>query len=103
MKRMSVLAFVLVGIAASVALVLLLAPNANPNPDGLEKVATEQGIDSEARRHALAGGPLADYGVDGVENRYVRTWAAGVIGVIATFAICAGVVYLVRRGGGHRR
>lgn len=97
MKRKSLLAFVLVGIAASVALVLLLAPNANPNPDGLEKVAAEQGIDSEVRDHALAGGPLADYGVDGVDNRYVGTWAAGLIGVVATFAIGAGVVYLVRR------
>lgn len=97
MKRMSLLVFVLVGIAASVALVLLLAPNANPNPDGLEKVAAEQGIDSEVRDHAFAGGPLAEYGVDGVDNRYVGTWAAGVIGVVATFAIGAGVVYLVRR------
>ena len=64
-----------------VALVIFVAPNANPNPDGLEKVATEHGIDSEVRDHALAGGPFADYGVRGVDNRYLGTWAAGLIGV----------------------
>ena len=37
MKRTSTLVFILAGIAAAVALVLLVAPNANPNPDGLEK------------------------------------------------------------------
>jgi cobalt/nickel transport system permease protein len=97
MKRVSTLAFVIIGIAAAVALVIFLAPNANPNPDGLEKVAADQGIDSEVRGHALADTPLADYGVSGVDNRYVGTWVAGLTGVAVTFAIGAGVVFVVRR------
>ena len=97
MKRMSTLAFILVGIAAAVTLVILLAPNANPNPDGLEKVAAAQGIDGSARHHALADGPLADYGVSGVDNRYVGTWVAGLAGVAVTFVFGAGVVFVVRR------
>ena len=97
MKRLSTLAFILTGIAAAVALVILLAPNANPNPDGLEKVAAEQGIDSEVRNHALASGPLADYGVSGVDNRYMGTWVAGLTGVAVTFVVGAGLVFLVRR------
>ncbi len=97
MKRISTLAFILTGIAAAVALVILLAPNANPNPDGLEKVAAAQGIDTEARDHALADGPLADYGVSGVDNRYVGTWVAGLAGVVVTFVVGAGLVFIVRR------
>ena len=97
MKRISTLAFILIGIAAAVALVILIAPNANPNPDGLEKVAAEKGIDSEVRDHALADGPFADYGVSGVDNRYVGTWIAGLIGVAVTFAVGAAIVYVVRR------
>jgi PDGLE domain len=96
-KRISTLAFILTGIATAVALVILLAPNANPNPDGLEKVAAEQGIDSEARDHALAAGPLADYGVSGVGNRYVGTWVAGLAGVAVTFVVGAGLLFIVRR------
>jgi cobalt/nickel transport system permease protein len=96
-KRISLLAFVLIGIAAAVALVILVAPNANPNPDGLENVAAAKGLDTEVQDHALADGPLADYGVSGVDNRYVGTWVAGVIGVAATFAIGAGAAYVTRR------
>ena len=42
-------------------------------------------------------GPFADYGVSGVDNRYLGTWAAGLIGVAVTFAVGAGVVLMVRR------
>jgi cobalt/nickel transport system permease protein len=96
-KRISTLTFLLIGIAAVVALVTFLAPNANPNADGLEQVAAEQGIDREVRDHALADGPLADYGVSGVDNRYVGTWVAGLTGVAVTFVVGAGVVFVVRR------
>lgn len=91
------LTFVLIGVAAAVALVIFLAPNANPNPDGLERVAADQGIDSEVRAHALADGPLADYGASGVDNRYVGTWVAGLAGVAVTFVVGTGIVFVVRR------
>jgi cobalt/nickel transport system permease protein len=96
-KRISTLTFILVGVAAAVALVIVIAPNANPNPDGLEKVAAVNGIDSEVRDHGLADGPFADYGVSGVENRYVGTWISGLLGVAVTFAVGTGIVYAVRR------
>jgi cobalt/nickel transport system permease protein len=104
-KRISTVAFLVLGIVAAVALVLFIAPNANPNPDGLEKVAADHGIDADARGHALADGPFADYGAGGVDNRYVATWAAGLLGIAVTFVIGAGVVLLVRRArvnGGQR-
>lgn len=97
MTRTSTLGFILIGIAAAVALVLLVAPNANPNPDGLEKVAAEHAIDADGRDHALAGAPFSDYGASGVDDRYVGTWAAGLLGVAVTFIIGTGLLLLARR------
>ena len=73
MKRIIAPAFVLIGVAVAVALVFLVAPNANPNPDGLEKVAADNGLDTRAA-HALADGPLAEYGVPGWTT---ATWEPG--------------------------
>lgn len=97
MKRMSTWAFVLIGVGVAVLLVLVLAPNANPNPDGLEKVAGDKGIDAGVTDHAFAEGPFADYGVSGVDNTWLATWIAGLLGVAATFAIGTGIVLLLRR------
>ena len=58
----------LIGIAVAVALVVFVAPFANSNPDGLEKVSADTGIDAAVLDHDLADSPLADYGVDGVDN-----------------------------------
>ncbi len=96
MKRASTLAVVVVGVAAAVLLVLVLAPLASPSPDGLEKVAADTGIGAAATDSATAGGPFADYGVRGVDNAWVATWIAGLLGVVATFAVCAGLILAVR-------
>lgn len=96
-RRISTLAFILIGIAAAAALVIFLAPNASSSPDGLEKVAADKGIDTGVNDHALADGPFADYGVSGVDNSWVATWIAGLLGVAATFAVCAGLFFLLRR------
>lgn len=96
-RRFSTTAVVLIGIAVSILLVVLVAPWANPNPDGLEKVSADKGIDANVLDHAFADGPLADYGVEGVDSPVLGTGLAGIIGIIATFAVGAGVVWLVRR------
>lgn len=96
-RRISNLAFIVIVIAAAAALVIFLAPNASSSPDGLEKVAADRGIDAGATDHALADGPFADYGVSSVDNAWVATWIAGLLGVAATFAVCAGLVFLLRR------
>ncbi|MET0145281.1 MAG: PDGLE domain-containing protein [Ilumatobacteraceae bacterium] len=96
-KRLSTVTFTLLGVAVAVLMVVLIAPWANPNPDGLEKVGADTGIDAGVLDHHLADSPLADYGLSGVDNRFLATPVAGVIGIAATFAIGAGVVWLVRR------
>ncbi|MFE1345382.1 energy-coupling factor ABC transporter permease, partial [Streptomyces sp. NPDC058757] len=89
--------------AAGVATALLLAGvvsfYASASPDGLEKVAADQGIDAEADQyeHATADSPLADYGVEGVESARLSGGLAGVIGVGATLAVGTGAFWAVRR------
>jgi cobalt/nickel transport system permease protein len=96
-RRISLLAFVVIGLTAAALLVVVLAPKADPNPDGLSKVAADAGIDSSELPHAMEDSPLAGYGVEGVDDDPLSTVLAGLIGVAATFVLCAGVVGLVRR------
>jgi cobalt/nickel transport protein len=49
------------------------------------------------KRHELADGPLADYGIRGVSNGFLSTGLAGVAGVLLTFAVGGGIFWLARR------
>ncbi|MET9698138.1 energy-coupling factor ABC transporter permease [Streptomyces sp. NPDC006529] len=70
---------------------------ASASPDGLEKVAADQGIDRKVTEHAAADSPLADYGVKDVDDARLSGGLAGVIGVGATIAVGSGVFWAVRR------
>lgn len=73
---------------------------ASSSPDGLEKVAADKGLDANATDHSLADGPLADYGVSGVENERLSVGLAGVIGVLVTLGVAGGLFLLVRKKDG---
>jgi hypothetical protein len=73
---------------------------ASSSPDGLEKVAADKGLDANATDHSLADGPLADYGVTGVDNERMSVGLAGVIGVVVTLAVAGGLFLLVRKKDG---
>lgn len=92
-------AFVLVGLLVALLLAGVVSGFASSSPDGLEKVAQEQGFADAARDSALADGPLADYTVRGVGNERLSTGLAGVLGVGVTFAFGLGLFALVRRAG----
>ncbi|MFD6417393.1 energy-coupling factor ABC transporter permease [Streptomyces sp. NPDC060194] len=87
--------------AAGLGLALLLAGvvsfYASANPDGLEKVAADQGIDKKVEDHASADSPLADYGVGDIADARLSGGLAGVIGVGATIAVGSGVFWAVKR------
>ena len=70
----------------------LLRQSASPasSPDGLEKVAEDQGFDRDEPDHALADGPLADYAVEGVDDERLSTGLAGLIGVPSPSPSAAG-------------
>ena len=92
--------FLLAGLLVSLLLAGLVSGFASSDPDGLEKVAEDKGFLQTAEDSAFADGPLADYGVRGVEDERLSTGLAGVLGVSITFAFGLGLFALVRRGRG---
>ncbi|QHA05195.1 cobalt ABC transporter permease [Streptomyces broussonetiae] len=85
------------GLVSSVVLAGFVSFYASANPDGLEKVAHDKGIDQKEEEHAAAGSPLADYGVKDVSDARLSGGLAGVIGVGVTVVAGSAVFWAVRR------
>lgn len=92
----AVVGFIVAGLVVALTLVFIVAPVASGDPDGLERVAIDQGFSEEAQNHPI-GGPLGGYGVSGLESEGAGTVIAGAIGVAVTFAVGLGLVSVLRR------
>jgi len=102
-KVVAISAVVIGGLLIALALAFLISPFASSQPDGLNKVAIDQGFSDTGSDHATADGPLAGYETKGVSNERISKGVAGIIGVALTFAIGTalflGVRMLHRRSG----
>ncbi|MEV0965338.1 energy-coupling factor ABC transporter permease [Streptomyces sp. NPDC049910] len=87
----------LAGLVISLVLAGFVSFYASADPDGLERVAADKGIDTKVEDHAAAESPLADYGIRGFDNARVSGGLAGAVGVGATLAVGTGVFLVVRR------
>ncbi|WP_433717799.1 PDGLE domain-containing protein [Actinoplanes sp. CA-051413] len=98
------------GLLVALLLAGVVSNFASGSPDGLDATAREGcTFDSHGeitggtcmlqreQDHQVADSPLADYGIRGIDNPYLSTGLAGVLGVLVTFAIGGGVFWLVRR------
>ncbi|MET9305055.1 energy-coupling factor ABC transporter permease [Streptomyces cellulosae] len=85
------------GLVTSLLLAGFVSFYASADPDGLEKVAADHGIDKRAEEHAISDSPLADYGVKDVDDARLSGGLAGVIGVGVTVVAGTGVFWAVRR------
>lgn len=75
-------------------LVALASPLASSSPDGLERVAENEGFAELAREapfHVIAG-----YLFPGIENEAVATILAALLGTLTLFGLVAGIAWLVR-------
>lgn len=89
----------LIGLGIAGLIVLLLAPLASPDPDGLERVAEDHGFLAQAQGALYS--ILPDYRVPGLEDP-ATTVVAGLIGVAIVFALMWGLgTLLVRRRQGQ--
>ncbi|MFB6550247.1 energy-coupling factor ABC transporter permease [Streptomyces sp. NPDC056405] len=88
------------GLVTSLVLAGFVSFYASADPDGLEKVAADKGIDEKTEEHASAGSPLADYGVEDITDARVSGGLAGVIGVGVTVVAGSAVFWSVRRRRG---
>ena len=90
------------GLAVALLVVALLAPNASGSPDGLERVAQEEGF---AERAADAPfGALPGYAIPGLGGGALSTILAGALGTLAAAALALlaarGLRARSRRGAG---
>jgi hypothetical protein len=91
--------FLRIGLIASALIAGIASYYASSHPDGLEKVAEDQGFLGTATDPINAGSPLADYGISGVDNERLSVGLSGLIGVLATLLV-AGLLFrfLARKG-----
>jgi cobalt/nickel transport system permease protein len=85
------------GLVTALVLAGFVSFYASASPDGLEKVAADQGIDAKAQEHATKDSPLADYSVRDVTDARLSGGLAGALGVGATVVVGTGVFWAVRR------
>jgi hypothetical protein len=83
-----------VGLLIALA-VALLSPLASPHPDGLERVAEDQGFIDRAKDAPFQ--IIADYLFPGIENEAVATIAAGLVGTLVMFGVGYGLAWVLRR------
>ena len=104
--------FVLGGLLVALLLAGVVSNYASSHPDGLDS-ALLKGCTvnahgqitggscpaQQAKGHELADGPLAGYGIRGVDNKFLSTGLSGIAGVLLTFALGGGLFWLARRRG----
>ena len=98
------------GLLVALLLAGVVSSFASSSPDGLDATA-RQGCTFDAdghitggtcmlqkeQDHQLGDSPLAGYGIRGLGNDALSTGLSGVLGVLITFGIGAGLFRLVRR------
>ncbi|RKN37765.1 energy-coupling factor ABC transporter permease [Streptomyces hoynatensis] len=85
------------GLAVAVVLAAFVSFYASAEPDGLNRVANDEGISAAERESDVADSPLADYGVRDVDNERLSTGLAGAAGVAVTLGLGSAVFFAVRR------
>ena len=83
---------VLVSLLLVAGFAFVASPWASEEPDGMARVAREEGFAPSEREHALQDSPVADYEVEGVEDEDLSTGLAGALGVLVTFVLTLSLV-----------
>lgn len=77
-----------IGLGLALIIAVLLSPFASDSPDGLEKIAEDQGFLKEAdEAEAWKDSPAPDYLIPGLSNEGLATGAAGAAGTLMVFAL----------------
>jgi hypothetical protein len=92
--------FVVVALALAVGLATAVSPFASSSPDGLNRVAQDEGFAEAEGPGAFQeeDAPVRGYAFPGVENERVATGLAGFAGTLGLFALGLGLARVLRRG-----
>jgi len=100
MKLRYYLGLLVVGIGIAL-LITLFSPLASSEPDGLEKVAENEGFIAEAEDAPYE--VIADYVLPWVDNEDLGTILGGIIGVLVVAAIALTAAFVLWRVRGAQR
>lgn len=95
-------ALVITGLGIALLIAVFLSPFASKNPDGLDRVAKDQGFDKKELEEKPAKklpfyALFEEYELRGVPKA-IATPLAGLVGTLATFGLAWGIGKLVVRG-----
>lgn len=94
MRRPSTRVLVVAGVLVALLLASYYASSA---PDGLNRVAEDQGISRTEQDHRAADGPLAGYRAKGVGDDRLSGLVAGVTGALVVLVLFGGLTLVLRR------
>jgi cobalt/nickel transport system permease protein len=95
--RVAVRTFVFGGVLTAVFFAVVVSQFAASDPDGLERVAEDEGFLESGRAHAFADSLFADYATAGIDNQTLSLGIAGLAGVTLTLLVGYGIVAASRR------
>lgn len=78
--------FIFIALGIIIVMAVFISPFASRSPDGLEKVAEDNGFLHKAKS-IWRYSPFSDYSLAGIENKYISTALTGIIGVVIVFVI----------------
>jgi cobalt/nickel transport protein len=99
MKPMNNRRWIWLALAAALLVGGLISGFASSSPDGLERVAEDQGFAERASERPRVASPLADYLFPGIQSERLATGLAGMLGTLLLFACGWGAALLLRRRG----
>lgn len=98
MRRIPLIVFIGLALAVAVGLGTAVSPWASPHPDGLERVAEDQGFAEAGTLAAVQeDSPVPDYAFPGIEDPRVATGVAGFVGTLGIFLCMYALGWLLRR------
>ncbi len=95
--RVGARAFVIGGVLVAAFGAVVVSQFAADGPDGLERVAADEGFADRAEEHSLADTLFADYATTGIGNETLSLAVAGFSGAAITGLVAAGIVSGSRR------
>ena len=95
--RVGARTFVLGGLIVAAVFATVISQFAASDPDGLEKVASDEGFLDSAEEHGLADSVFADYATRGIDNEELSLAIAGITGVALTLVVGTGLLVASRQ------
>jgi hypothetical protein len=90
--------FAILALAVAVGLAIAVSPFASSAPDGLERVATDNGFAAQGREHAIHDdAPAPGYAFPGIDDPKLATGMAGFAGTLLVFGLGCGLAAVRRR------